>query len=67
MSLPNLRKMTVSLTNNDKLTPPQVISILANEGIKISEDEAEKIIEIVYFLTEITMEQILKSNDLNQS
>jgi len=48
-----------------KLTPKQAVSILANEGITVSEEEAEKILEFIYFLAEITIAQILNSKEEN--
>lgn len=46
-----------------ELTPKQAVSILANEGITVSEEEAEKILEFIYFFAEITIAQILNSKE----
>lgn len=48
--------------SENKLTPKQAVSILANQGITVSEDDAQKILEFIYSLAEMTIEQILNSN-----
>jgi len=49
--------------NDKKLTPKQAITILANEGITVSEGNAEKILELVYYLAEISIQQVLNSEE----
>ncbi|WP_160715342.1 hypothetical protein [Chitinophaga solisilvae] len=53
--------------NEKKLTPAQAVSILANGGITVSEKEAEKILELVYYLAEMSIKQILNSDESEQA
>jgi hypothetical protein len=46
-----------------KLTPKQVVTILANGGMAVSEEDAEKILELVYYLAEISIQQVLNSEE----
>jgi hypothetical protein len=46
-----------------KLTPNEAISLLANDGITVSKEEAEKIIEFIYSLAEIAIRQVLNPNE----
>lgn len=46
-----------------KLTPKQAMSLLAKEGIVVSEDEARQILELIDFLAELTIKQILIENE----
>ncbi|MBC9930120.1 hypothetical protein [Chitinophaga qingshengii] len=48
-----------------KLTPKQAVAILANEGITVSEEDAEKILELIYYLAEISIKQVLNSDEFD--
>lgn len=49
--------------SDKKLTPKQAVAILANGGITVSGEDAEKIIELVYYLAEISIQQVLNSDE----
>jgi hypothetical protein len=64
LPMPNIQKEVLK-SSKKNLTPNEAISLLANDGITVSKEEAEKIIEFIYSLAEIAIRQVLKPNEPN--
>jgi len=43
------------------ITPEMAVKMLQQNGIKINEKEAEKVLEIIYFLAKLIVNQSFKS------
>jgi hypothetical protein len=44
------------------VTTEQAIKMLSDEGLEINEKEAEEILDFLYFLAKLTVNQLIKSN-----
>jgi len=52
--------METNTEKKRKVTPSQVVKILEKQGIKMDEKEAEKVLEIMYFLAKLIVNQNFK-------
>jgi len=43
-----------------KITPAKAVKLLAKQGIKMDENEAEKVLELMYFLAKLIVNQNFK-------
>lgn len=50
-------------TSKQKMTGAQAILILAKHGITVTIEEANQIVELINFLAEVTIKQILSSSE----
>lgn len=62
-----MRKQNVTCSDNttetnDKITPARAMKLLAEDGVIVSEAEVKIILEFVYEMAEITVDQYLKSS-----
>ncbi|TFF36150.1 hypothetical protein [Mucilaginibacter psychrotolerans] len=44
------------------VTPAQAVRVLSENGLHVSEKEAEKILDFLYFLGKLTVNQYIKDN-----
>ena len=58
--------MKAGLSETRNITPQQAVKILEQNGVKISEKEAAEILDFLYFLGKLTVNQYFK-NDKKQS
>ncbi len=57
----NAKKMAPNnLIENKKITPAIAVKILKENGIEIAEKEAEKVLELIYFLAKLIVNQNFK-------
>ena len=54
--------MKVGLSEERGITPKKAISILEKHGYQISEEEAEEILDFLYILAKLTVNQYLKGS-----
>lgn len=47
------------------ITTAQAIKMLADEGLEINEKEAEEILDLLYFLGKLTVNQLVKNSTDN--
>jgi len=52
--------MKVGLPEKRNVTPQQAIKILEDNGYKVNEKEAEEILDFLYFLGKLTVDQYIK-------
>ena len=52
--------MKAGLSEKRNVTPQQAVKILEQSGLKISEKEAEEILDFLYFLGKLTVNQLIK-------
>jgi len=52
--------MKAGLSEKRNVTPQQAVKILEQNGLKISEKEAENILELMYFLAKLIVNQNFK-------
>jgi S-adenosylmethionine:tRNA-ribosyltransferase-isomerase (queuine synthetase) len=45
-----------------KILPAQAVKILSKNGLKFNEKEVEKILELLYFLGKLAVDQYIKDN-----
>lgn len=57
------KKSLSKSSNKGKLTSSEAVLILAKQGVSVSEEEANQIVDFTNFLAEITIEQILKTSE----
>jgi len=57
------KEIKKSSSFSGKLTASQAILLLAKNGVTVSETEATSIVEMINFLAEITIKQILDSGE----
>jgi hypothetical protein len=53
--------MSKGQLKNKSVTTKDTIKALRNDGIEISENEAEKILEFLYFLAKLTVNQYVNN------
>lgn len=58
--------MKAGLSEKRNITPQQAVKILEQNGMKISEKEAAEILDFLYFLGKLTVNQYFK-NDKKRS
>ena len=54
--------MKVGLSEERGITPKKAIAILEKHGYQISEEEAEEILDFLYILAKLTVNQYLKGS-----
>lgn len=54
--------MKAGLSEKRNVTPQQAVKILEQNGLKISEKEAEEILDFLYFLGKLTVNQLINKN-----
>lgn len=60
--------MKAGLPEKRNVTPQQTVKILEQNGLKISEKEAEEILDFLYFLGKLSVDQYINSvNNTNNS
>jgi hypothetical protein len=47
---------------NKKVTPTQAVKVLEKNGLQVSEKEAVKILDFLYFIGKLTVNQHIKDN-----
>jgi hypothetical protein len=52
--------METGFIEKRNINPQQAIEILKKSGVEISEEEAEKVLDVLYFLAELIVEQNFK-------
>ena len=52
--------MKAGLSEKRNVTPQQAVKILEQSGLKISEKEAEEILDLMYFLAKLIVNQNFK-------
>ena len=52
--------MKAGLSEKRNVTPQQALKILEQNGVKISEKEAENVLELMYFLAKLIVNQNFK-------
>ena len=52
--------------NHYHFTPPMAVAILAKDGLIVSEEQAERILAFVYNIAEITVDQYLNTNKIEE-
>ncbi len=53
--------MKAGLSEKRNVTPQQAVKILEQNGLKISEKEAEEILDFLYFLGKLSVDQYINS------
>ncbi|WP_156088729.1 hypothetical protein [Mucilaginibacter pedocola] len=53
--------MEIEHYNNKMLAPEVAVQLLARNGINISADEAKKVLELLYFLVNLSIDQIVNT------
>ena len=57
--------MKAGLSERNNITPQQAVKILEQSGLKVSEKDAEIILDFLYFLGKLSVNQYVKSIDNN--
>jgi len=57
--------MKAGLSERKNITPQQAVKILEQSGLKVSEKDAEIILDFLYFLGKLSVNQYVKSVDNN--
>ncbi|HTK19886.1 MAG TPA: hypothetical protein VL442_10250 [Mucilaginibacter sp.] len=57
--------MKAGLSERKNITPQQAVKILEQRGLKVSEKDAEIILDFLYFLGKLSVNQYVKSVDNN--
>lgn len=52
-----LLSMKAGLSEKRNITPQQAVKILEQSGVKISEKDAEKVLDLMYFLAKLIVNQ----------
>lgn len=52
--------MEIEHYNQDMIKPEIAVEILAKNGIKVNEEEAKKVLEILYFLVKLSVDQYVR-------
>jgi uncharacterized protein with ParB-like and HNH nuclease domain len=55
------------LKENRKVKPAEVIKILSSYGREITQEEAQKILDFLYFLGKLTVDQYIKENSTSDN
>jgi hypothetical protein len=56
--------MKHELSHKRNVTAKQSIKILRKNGLEVTEEEAAKILDLMYFLSGLVVSQMLKDNEL---
>jgi hypothetical protein len=60
-----LLSMKAGLSERKNITPQQAVKILEQSGLKVSEKDAEIILDFLYFLGKLSVDQYIKTIDNN--
>lgn len=58
-----LLSMKAGLSERKNITPQQAVKILEQNGLKVSEKDAEIILDFLYFLGKLSVNQYIKTID----
>lgn len=55
-----LKEESIMLTEKRNITPQKVVEILSKSGVKITEKKAEELLDFMYFLAKLIVNQNFK-------
>ncbi|QJD94363.1 hypothetical protein HH214_15500 [Mucilaginibacter robiniae] len=61
--LPAPKLMKVGPSEKRSVTPQQAIELLEKHGCQVTKEEAEKLLDFLYFLGKLTVDQLLKDSE----